>query len=149
MMKKILSLCLVLMLSLSLLSCAPKEKTLAPGANPWGISLSAQNVSPTGLTLTISQSGGSFDGELQYGAEFVLRQKLDETWQDVPGSRDIAWNSLAYLLPENSTKQSEIQWDSIYGALTPGTYQIGKSFMNFRDTGDFDKEMVWTEFVVE
>jgi len=62
----------------------------------WGITLTAENVTPSGLTLVSEQSGG-----------------------------------------ENIAQ------------LETGEYRIGKEFMSFRGTGDFDKQVIYAEFSIK
>ena len=117
--------------------------------NEWGIVLSAEDVTPTGMTLVCTQSGGNPTGELQTGSPFVIEQLMDGEWLPVPtihGILDWAWTMEAWIiLPENTTKW-DVNWDFLYGELAPGTYRIQKKIMDFRAPGDFTEKNYYAEF---
>lgn len=121
------------------------------GEADWGITLSVENATPTGLTLVISQSGGAPTGELQFGSQFWLEVWEDDSWQavpEVPSDVDRAWTAEAYLIPMEGSTEQELGWDYLYGELSPGTYRICKEVMDFRETGDWDTEVYWAVFAL-
>ena len=69
------------------------ETLEATAGSDRGITLSAKDVTPTGLTLVIAQSGGTPSGTLQFGSSFQLSVLVDGVWSDV-GS------GLEYTIPE-------------------------------------------------
>ena len=84
------------------------ETLEATAGNGWGITLSAKDVTPTGLTLVIAQSGGAPSGTLQFGSSFQLSVLVDGVWSDVPYTVDadsVAWTAEAYIvameIPQN------------------------------------------------
>lgn len=102
-MKRWLTLTLAGLLTLSLAGCgssdgagssAPQEinssssesSSVQTAEDPWGLTLSVKNVTPTGLTLVITQEGGSPTGTLQYGSDYTLEVEQGGTWQNVPTS---------------------------------------------------------------
>ncbi len=118
-------------------------------AAEWGITLKAENVSAGGMTLICSQSGGAYDGKLEYGSDYKVEVLDGGRWHPVePIIDNAAWTTVAYTLAAGSTEKLVIDWQWLYGSLAAGQYRIGKSFMNFRDTGDFDKAMAYTMFVI-
>lgn len=118
-------------------------------AAKWGITLKAEKVSAGGMTLICSQSGGEHDGKLEYGSDYRVEVLDGGRWQPVePIIDNAAWTTVAYTLAEGSTEKQVIDWRWLYGELTAGQYRIGKSFMNFRDTGDFDKATAYAMFTV-
>lgn len=119
----------------------------------WGLAPTAGNVTPTGLTLTFTQSGGQPTGELSYGSLYWLERKDGEGWtrrSDIlePGV-NLAWTDEAYIIPMNGQTSWEVDWSWLYGALEPGHYRIGKEVMYFRATGDYDVQPYYAEFEVK
>ena len=121
-------------------------------AREWGISLSVENVSSTGLTLKCTQSGGRPKGELQTGSWFVLEIWTQEYgWREVdylPHEYEIAWTQEAWIIPMNDTCEWEVNWEWLYGELPEGKYRIGKEIMDFRDAGDYDSTIYYADFEI-
>ncbi len=118
----------------------------------WGVSMWAEDVTATGLTLICEQFGGNADGQLQTGEWYTLEAMNEENeWVDVPTNPliDYAWNSVAYNIKANEQSAFEIDWQWLYGKLPAGQYRIGKEIMNYRAPGDFDKEIYYADFYVE
>lgn len=116
--------------------------------DPWGLSLAVKDVTPTGLTLVITQQGGSPTGELQYGSDYTLEVQQDGAWQAVPHAddNDWAWTAVAYLVTMDGQQEEPVDWEWLFGPLSPGHYRLGKPFMDFRDTGDYDTQVYSVEF---
>lgn len=125
------------------------------GFPDWGLTLSVKNVTSTGLTLAVTQSGGNPTGELQTGEPYRLIVLVDGTWKTVEelplpeGVDGRAWNSIAYLLPKGETREFEINWEWIFGELPSGTYRLIKEFMDFRETANYDTFEYWIEFEIK
>lgn len=120
-------------------TAAPPES--AETADPWGLSLSALDVTPTSMTLVFTQSGGSPTGELQTGSPFWLETKADDSWEPVPllvDEETLAWDMVAYGIASDDTTTLETNWSYLYGSLSPGVYRIGKEVMDYRGPGDYD-----------
>lgn len=164
-MKRWLTLTLAGLLALSLAGCgssdgagssAPQKinssssesSSVQTAEDPWGLTLSVKDVTPTGLTLVITQEGGSPTGTLQYGSEYTLEEQQDGTWQAVQDivEGDVAWTSEAYLVSMGDQMEQGVNWDWIYGSLPAGHYRLSKNFMDFRDTGDYDTQLYEVEF---
>lgn len=164
-MKRWLTLTLAGLLALSLAGCgssdgagssAPQEinssssesSSVQIAEDSWGLILSVKNVTPTGLTLVITQEGGSPTGTLQYGSEYTLEVEQDGTWQNVPDIVDgnFAWDGMAYLVTMDGETEQAVDWDWLFGPLSPGHYRLSKKFMDFRDTGDYDTQLYEVEF---
>lgn len=152
---------LVLAFMLSLSGCqaqaaqADKPAETPAPAPKWGITLSAKDVTPTGLTLVITQSGGEPTGELQYGTPYSIDVLKDGAWEKAPYAVDeetegmIGWTMEAYLLPMGTSVEENINWEFLYGSLPAGTYRISKSFTDFREAGNYDKETFYAEFEIK
>ena len=115
----------------------------------WGVYLAADDVTPTGLELEISQLGGYPTGRLQTGDWYEI-ERLEGGWIPVKTVIDnYAWNAVTYLIPENGEYETEINWEWLYGKLPKGNYRIAKEIMDFRESGDFDKRIFYAYFEIE
>ncbi len=129
--------------------------TTSESRSDWGVVLSAKNITSTGLTLVVSQSGGQATGHLITGTPYRLVTLVGETWEPVEelplpeGVDGRAWDSLAYnIMPESST-ELKVDWNWIYGELPSGTYRLEKCFLDMRAAGDYDTAEFHVEFTIE
>lgn len=118
-----------------------------PEKADWGITLSAENVTTTGMTLVCSQSGGKPTGKLQCGSAYSLLEYSGGEWNAVPCLLgEAVWTMEAYALPQGGKIKFELDWVDLYGELPAGIYRIEKEFIDFRGGGDYDTETYCTEF---
>ena len=120
--------------------------------NNWGITLVAENVTTTGLTIVCHQSGGENVAELDTGSFYTIQKLENSSWKTVeylPHEYEIGWTAEAWIIQKDSTTTWDVDWEWLYGALPSGEYRIGKEIMNFRKTGDYDIEMAYAEFTIE
>lgn len=115
----------------------------------WGITLSAENITPTGLTLTCKQSGGTATGTLQTGDSFNLQCFRNNRWENLETKTNPIFHSIARLIPQDSETKWDVRWEWLYGTLPPGQYRIAKTIQDFRDTGDFDSAWFYAEFEIK
>ena len=131
----------------------PTEDDLA--SDQWGITLTAKDVTPTGLTLVCTQSGGTVRGELLTGEEFVVERMTDgevlTAYTKVPyiGEGVVAWNAVGIIVPLNDTREFAVDWSRIYGELPSGQYRIGKRFLDVAEPGDYDSYTFYARFSIE
>lgn len=121
-------------------------------ADKWGLSLYGKAVTDTGMTLCVEQFGGNPMGDIQTGAAFFIEEYKSGKWSAVPTTPpvgDYAWNSIAYKISKNEITELNVDWEWLYGRLPAGNYRIGKEFMDFRKSGDFDKENYYAYFTIE
>ena len=115
----------------------------------WGITLSAENITPTGLTIVCTQSGGEPTGELQTGGYYFLEKwNKDNGWKEAPCFVEITWEDIAWAIPMEDTVEWEVNWGGRYGTLPVGKYRIGKIITDFRQSGDFDNATYYAEFEI-
>ena len=148
-MKKLLSFFLVLTL-LCVTGCS-KSSGSGDEADEWGITLSAEDVTPTGMTLVCTQNGGSPTGDLQTGSPYVIEQLINGEWLPVPtapGILDWAWTMEGWMIRPDSTTKWEVNWEFLYGELGPGLYRIQKEIMDFRGPGDYTEKNYYAEFAI-
>lgn len=118
----------------------------------WGITLTAENVTSTGATIKCVQSGGEAMGELETGSWYILERWTKETgWKEMPYiiEGNIGWTSEAWMIPKNDTREWEVNWEWLYGAIPSGKYRIGKEIMDFKGTGDYDNAIYFAEFEIK
>ncbi len=134
-----LMLCCLILLS----ACAKQD---------WGIALTAENVTPEGLTLICSQSGGDYEGRLQTGLRYYLQKKTFGLWVDVPyiiPESEVGWRDIGLLILHNDQTEWEVDWSELYGSLESGEYRICKEIKDYHDTNDYDKQVFYAEFTIE
>lgn len=152
-MKKLFALAALLLFLFSGCAAAGSQPPAEPtGAEDlWGVSLSVKAVTPTGLTLVFTQSGGSPEGELNTGSPYWLQMWDGSEWvtvEETPSEFERAWTSEAYFIPLGGSLDFEVNWAWIYGALPAGTYRIGKTVMGFRGPGDYTNRDYFAQFKV-
>ena len=117
----------------------------------WGVGLTAKNISPKGLTIVCEQANGQNVAELSTGSYYIIQRLEDSGFVDVeylPQEYEIGWTAEAWIIKKNDTTTWDVNWEWLYGELPIGEYRIGKEIMNFRETGDFDKEMIYAHFAI-
>ncbi len=120
--------------------------------NNLGITLTAENITPTNATLKCTQSGGEPTGELQTGSWYILESwTLENGWNEMPYAieGEIGWTAEAWMIPFEDTCEWEIDWEWLYGVLPAGKYRIGKEIMDFRGSGDYDRQVIYAEFEIQ
>lgn len=76
----------------------------------------------TGATIIITDTT---DKNYSYGEPFRIDKKENGKWKEAPKVIDDAFfNMPAYQPDENNEIVREINWEWIYGKLTPGTYRF-------------------------
>lgn len=149
-MKSFVSMLTVLTLSLALIGCS--QTVSCPAAPDLGVTLTAKDVNSAGMTLVFTQSGGEACGELNTGDWYQIEVSTDGDWVPVEYAiedDDVAWNSLAWIIPMENTVEWDVNWEWLYGELPAGQYRIAKEIVDFRKAGDFDKTLSYAEFTLE
>ena len=119
--------------------------------NNWGVTLTAKNASPIGMTIVCTQSDYEVKGELFTGSSFSLSRLVDGEWKAVeylPQEHEVAWTSEAWIIPLEGTVEWETNWEWLYGELPQGRYRLGKGIMNLTEPGKFETCMQFVEFEV-
>ncbi len=112
-----------------------------------GLTLRAEDVTPTGCTLVFTQSGGVEANELVTGAAYKLYdQASDGTWKELPTKVEPIWYLIGYRINPGSTTQLEAYWEVLYGPLPDGHYRISKEVTVRHDSGENDVYLIFAEF---
>ena len=155
-MKRLTIFVCTLLLVLACFGCSKNTDSDEPmnevAANKWGITLEAEQVTASGLTLVCHQSGGEAVADLMTGSYYAVQRLEDSEYTAVDclsQEDEIVWTMEAWGIQKGNTTRWDVNWTWLYGELPAGEYRIGKRIMNFRGTGDYDEEMVYANFVIE
>lgn len=144
-MKKLL---IFLLSLLFLFSCVGCVRDL--GGDPFGVTASVKDVTPTSLTLVLTQKGGMSD--LIYGAPYSIEVYVDGAWETLPylpSEAERAWIAIAYLLSPNSSSEQKLSWEDLYGPLPKGKYRVCKEVTHSPGAGKSEARMYYAEFEIE
>ncbi len=101
---------------------------------------------PLGATVVLKNVT---DFEYIYGESYTVQRKTDSGWIDVePVIENYGFTSVGYMLPAMESKEIAIDWEWIYGKLTPGDYRIVKEASLVRSPGDEDTFILYAAFTV-
>lgn len=113
----------------------------------WNIKTEAANVSPSGLTLIITISGDSKEGEFTYGSYYCIERLSGNNWKEVPYIKTdavIGWTETEYFfdIGENTFKLS---WEDMYGKLPKGRYRVCKEIRGYENPDADWRTQKWSE----
>ena len=161
-MKKLILAALSAMMLLTAAGCTVSGHNLEPAVpspsdapdNTLGITLTAENVTPTGLTLVCTQSGGEVTGELMSGSYYSLELYTARGWEPAKYAKginpeEVAWTAESWVINMGGEVRWETNWEWLYGKLPAGWYRVGKEILDWRAPGDFDRHMTYAVFEVK
>lgn len=123
--------------------------------NRWGIKMTAEQVTPEGLHLTITRSDDS-DWEITTGEGYTLSVLDRGNWLpyafDEGSVINFGWNSIGYLVTDNAPVTMDVDWTRLYGTLPVGEYRLTK-FFSANQISDRDPPheeiRIYAEFKIE
>ena len=117
----------------------------------WGITLTASNVTPTGMNIEYLWDGTKTSGEIQFGASYHLEQYKNGKWERIPTVNEdiIAFIAISYSLTESEPVfvQTE-EWSRLYGSLESGNFRYCTDILDFRRAGDYDSRIYYAYFKI-
>ncbi len=121
--------------------------------NTLGVTLTAEDVTPAGITLVCSHTDGKSTGELSTGSYYSLDRYTSRGWEPVKNIQgidpeEIAWTAEAWVINMNGETRWDVNWEWMYGSLPSGWYRVGKEVLDWRAPGDFDRYMTYAVFQV-
>lgn len=122
----------------------------ASGIEEIGLNLTISNITVTGARLSFYQSGGHPTGQLEFGEEFIIEKSENGEWKEAPVAvtGHFGFHDVAYTVQNEDVTEYKQDWETLYGKLSPGEYRIGKTVLDFRDTGDYDSYMIYAHFIL-
>lgn len=151
-MKKAYVLLMTTIVFILIAGCAQSVPPAASsGLDEWGITLTAQDVTPTGLTLVCTQSGGDPLDELYTGRAFSLERFKNGEWKPqhtLVASDSLVWTLEALGIPYEGSVEWEVGWEFLYGKLPPGIYRIKKAIRGYRGMGAFESRPYYAQFTI-
>lgn len=121
-------------------------------SDQWGLTVTAQDVTPTGLKLEFLWDGTKTTGELSFGSHYTLEQYKNGEWADVPfkgGVGTVGFTDEAYCIEANKPVYQNKLLEYIYGKLGKGKYRLCTPVMDFRGPGDYDTKTYYAYFTIE
>ena len=123
------------------------SKYVYPGVS-WGISLTAENVTPNGATIMLSQNGEYLPNRLFYGEDYSIQKYETDQWVDVEPVSDLVWFTVAYTVPMNDSVSWKINWSNTFGSLEPGRYRFCKGISDHIAPGNSEYAVFYAEFEI-
>jgi len=126
-MKKLLLITLAAAMLLS--GCGPKtnkDSSAAKNDDPYGLTITAKDVSSTGLKLVYEQKDVEYEGELKVSGRYMIETPGEQdSWEEVEITGSFGQAGDTYH-PINKNKVTEFDhnWENIYGVLPKGKYRI-------------------------
>ena len=131
-----------------------KEPIPDAPADTWGITMTAEKVTPASLKLVIAHSGKAPAGELGTGSLYWVEVRNGDVWNRLPevleeDGVERVWNSIAYLIPANDSFEDQVNFGWLYGELPAGQYRIGKEIFLDHASGGRDEQIYYAEFEIQ
>ncbi len=115
----------------------------------WGIQLTAEDVTPTGMTLVCTQHGGNARGQLETSPRFLLEARSPDGWQYLSYQIDSpVFEDLLLTIDKDSTVRWNLDWEALYGELPAGTYRLSKEITDFVSENDKMTDYYFVEFTI-
>lgn len=133
-----LALCLVVLSACSRYSAEKPD---------WGITMTAENVTPTGCTVVYTQSGGTAAGGLLTSYEFFITKQGETGWKSLPVQMQVDTVSLPLWIAKDDVTRWEVGWEAVYGPLAPGNYRICQTVEHEVDGPNYE-QIFWAEFTI-
>jgi hypothetical protein len=114
-----------------------------------GVAMTVKEGTASSTELTVTFENNS-DIQCLYGDPFLLEKKIDGRWYQVPIAFDgnYGFDGIGYNLASGEVGEWPVNWEWLYGSLSPGEYRIVKDMLDFRDTGDYDIYYLAAEFTI-
>ena len=115
----------------------------------WGITVTAQDPTPLGVTLAYDIPD-NLDGQITIPSNQTLLQLENGEWVDVPPiveEKDVIWDFIKFIYPDDKAEYQRVEWERFYGRLEPGEYRIEKTLWLHKDGLGYQKEY-YVEFTV-
>ena len=113
-----------------------------------GVTMEVTKCSDISVTVKIVNNT---DKDIECGDDFYLEKQDEESgeWREPDTVIDsYGFYDTAHMIQKDSPYEVVIDFEWLYGKLKPGRYQIAKTVMVFRETGDHTSYAFTAEFIV-
>ena len=94
----------------------------------WGISMSIEDVGKTGGKVRIEKKDAETNSQMLTGAAYWIEKRTFFSWKALEYETGSAFfTSVAYLLDNSNSYETDVNWEHMYGKLPMGIYRIGKN----------------------
>ena len=90
----------------------------------WGLTFTVKDVTSTGMTLVIDQSGGQQVGELEISNFSLYTMANKEAVPADQEKRQAFSDATKTVITQNGTTEIQLDWTEVYGELPSGEYYI-------------------------
>ncbi len=111
-----------------------------------GVTLAVKENTLTKTSATLILKNNN-DVDIQLGDSYEIEIKKDGKWHKI--NVQLNFNSPAYVLKSNESREIEIDWKNAYGKLVKGEYRIIKSIGIKNNNETFDDFYVSAEFIIK
>jgi len=114
-----------------------------------GVTMEVTEYSDTSVSIRITNDT---DKDIQCGSDFCLEMQGEETeeWRELDEVIDnAAFTMEAYRIQKDSSYETVINFEWLYGKLESGKYRIVKTVTDFRGTGDYTDYTYTAEFCIK
>ena len=117
-----------------------------------GLIAEGHNVTSSGLTIRFSVWDPDLtQGDLEFSEAYQLEKLEENEWKALPVIIEGDWGfndeAIAVSKDPNSPETDwEVNWEWLYGKLSPGDYRISKNIIYYRGTGDYSTYPVYVYF---
>ena len=111
-----------------------------------GVTMEVLDCTDTSVTIRITNDT---DKDINCGTDFHLNMLDEKTgeWRELDTViDDAAFDAVAIMIQKDAPYETVIDFEWLYGKLKPGKYQIVKTVMDFRGTGDYTNYVYAAEF---
>ena len=114
----------------------------------WGITLRAENATPNGVTIIMSQEGGYLPNRLFYGNGYHLEKYENNQWVSLEPLTELIWTTLAHSVPLDNSVTWNVNCENTYGTLENGRYRLGKGISEQSAPGNVEYIEFFAEFEI-
>lgn len=103
----------------------------------FGLSLSAEKATSTGLTLVYSISGEPPLKQLSADTSYYIERKTETGWELCETvTEDYGWCLTGFPICSDKETRDDVNWEWLYGELSEGEYRISKTVIPDEDYWD-------------
>ena len=117
----------------------------------YGLTITAEDITPTGLKLIYTQKDVDYEGELKvFNLYYIETKNKQGDWEDVKqiGSWGL-WGETNHTIKKNGITEFNPNWKDIYGELPKGEYRIHLFMQHHITSDEINKAEYFVYFEIE